>query len=124
MTDEKLIKTLADIGFMASSAGLPKHAFAIFNAIEKARPDSVLPYLGFALEFMNKKMNQEALEVLEKQALPKAPDDPSVKAFIGMALMLEGRNKESENLLTVALNADDPEVKTMAGELLDNIHQG
>ena len=38
MTDEKLIRKVADIGFMASSAGLPKHAFAIFNAIEKAAP--------------------------------------------------------------------------------------
>ncbi|MGI9276954.1 MAG: tetratricopeptide repeat protein [Endozoicomonas sp.] len=124
MTDEILIRKVADIGFMASSAGLPKHAFAIFNAIEKARPDSTLPYLGFALEFMNKKMNQEALEILEKQALPKAPDDPSIKAFIGMVLMLEGRNKESEDYLTAALNTDEPEVKVMAGELLNNIHKG
>ena len=73
---------------------------------------------------MNKKMNQEALEILEKQALPKAPNDPSIKAFIGMVLMLEGRNKESEDYLTSVLNADEPEVKAMAGELLNNIHKG
>lgn len=124
MNDEKLTRLLADIGLMASSAGLPKHAFAIFNAIEKARPDSILPYLGFALEFMNKKMNAEALEILEKQALPKAPNDPSVKAFMGMALMLEGRNKEGEDMLDTVLGCEAPEVSTMAGELLKNIRQG
>ena len=124
MTDDKLIRTLADIGFMASSAGLPKHVFAIFNAIEKARPDSVLPYIGFALEFMNKKMNQEALEILEKQALPKDPENTSVKAFIGMALMLEDRNKESEDALSALVNSEEQEVSVMADELISNIRQG
>lgn len=124
MTDDKLIKTMADIGFMASSAGMPKHAFAIFSAIEKVRPDSVLPSLGFSLIFMDKKMNQEALEILHKQAIPKDPENPAVKSFIGMALMLEGRNKESEDYLTAVMNQEDPEASSMAKELLSDVQKG
>ncbi|WP_252176093.1 hypothetical protein [Endozoicomonas sp. 4G] len=123
MTDEKLIKTLADIGFMASSVGMSKHAFGIFSALEKVRPDSVLPTLGFALTFINKKMNQEALEILHKEAIPKDPDNPTVKAFIGMALMMEGRNREGEDYLTTANKEGDEETATMARELLDNIRK-
>ncbi|OED44442.1 hypothetical protein ACH42_07475 [Endozoicomonas sp. (ex Bugula neritina AB1)] len=121
MIDDKLLKTLSDIGFMASATGLPKNAFAIFNAIETTRPDSTVASIGFAMEFMNRKRHQEALDVLHK-ALKANPDDPDVLAFIGMSLMLAGRNKESEDYLTPLLTSDDPEAATMAKELLNNIH--
>ena len=121
MIDEKLLKTLADIGFMASATGLPKNAFAIFNGLEAARPDSTVASIGFAMEFMNRKRHQEALNVLNK-ALEINPDDPDLLAFIGMSLMLEGRNKESEDFLTPLLNSEDSEAAIMAEELLSNIH--
>ena len=124
MAEDKLIKQLADIGFMATSAGMSKHAFGIFSAIELARPDSVLPSLGFAMNFINKKMYQEAIEILHKEAIPKDPDHPAVKAFMGMALMLEGRNKESENCLKEASQSDDIEVAVMANELLTDVQKG
>lgn len=122
MIDDKLLKMLADIGFMASSAGLPKNAFAILNGIEKARPDSALPSIGFAMEFMNRKRHQEALDILHKDGLTKEPDNDAVKAFIGMGLMLAGRNKESEDTLEALLESDDLIAATMAKELLQNIH--
>ena len=122
MIDEKLLKTLADIGFMASATGLPKNAFAIFNGIEAARPDSTLSSIGFAMEFMNRKRHQEALDILHK-ALKSNPDDPDILAFIGMSLMLAGRNKESEDYLTPLLNSEDQEAAIMAEELLNHIHK-
>ena len=121
MIDDKLLKTLADIGFMASSAGLPKNAFAIFNGIEAVRPDSTLSSIGFAMEFMNRKRHQEALDVLNK-ALKTNPNDPDILAFMGMSLMLAGRNKESEDYLTPLLDSDDAEAAVMAKELLGHIH--
>ena len=121
MIDDKLLKTLADIGFMASGTGLPKNAFAIFNGIEAARPDSSVSSIGFAMEFMNRKRHQEALDVLHK-ALKTNPDDPDILAFIGMSLMLEGRNKESEDYLSQLLTSTDTEAATMAKELLAGIH--
>ena len=122
MIDDKLLKMLADIGFMASGTGLPKNAFAIFNGIEKARPDSALPSIGFAMEFMNRKRYQEALDILHKEGLTKEPGNDSVKAFIGMGLMLAGRNKEGEDTLQPLLDSKDAIAATMAKELLHNIH--
>ena len=122
MIDDKLLKLLADIGFMASGVGLPKNAFAIFAGIEKARPDSAMPSIGFAMEFMNRKRHQEAIDILHKEGLARDPENATVKAFIGMGLMLEGRNKESEEMLTPLLESDDPQASVMAKELLSHIH--
>ncbi len=121
MIEDKLLKTLADIGFMASGTGLPKNAFAIFNGLEAARPDSAVVKIGFAMEFMNRKRHQEALDILYK-GLENNPDDPDLRAFIGMSLMLAGRNKESEDYLTPLLNSKDTQASKMAKELLNNIH--
>lgn len=122
MIDDKLLKLLADIGFMASGVGLPKNAFAIFVGIEKARPDSAVPSIGFAMEFMNRKRHQEAIDILHKEGLARDPENATVKAFIGMSLMLEGRSKESEEMLIPLLESDDPEASVMAKELLSHIH--
>ena len=122
MIDDKLLKTLADIGFMASSAGLPKNAFGIFSGIEAARPDSPLSTIGFALEFMNRRRHQEAIDILHKEGLTKHPDDPAIKAFLGLALMFEGRNKESEDYLKPILTSEERDPALMAKELLGNIH--
>ncbi|WP_263079688.1 hypothetical protein [Endozoicomonas sp. Mp262] len=116
-----MIKTLADIGFMASSSGQTKHAFAIFTGIEAVKPDSILPDIGYALEFMNKKKYQEAISILTKQALQKEPDSAAAKAFIGLALMLDGHNKKSEDCLEAIKNSDDSAASKMAKELLDHI---
>lgn len=122
MIDDKLLKTLADIGFMASGTGLPKHAFGIFDGIEAARPDSPLSTIGFALEFMNRKRYQEAIDLLHKEGLAKHHDDPAIKAFLGLALMFEGRNKECENYLKPLLSSEEIEPATMAKELLSSLH--
>ncbi|WP_419536006.1 tetratricopeptide repeat protein [Endozoicomonas sp.] len=122
MIDDKLLKSLADIGFMASGTGLPKHAFGIFNGIEAARPDSPLSTIGFALEFMNRKRHQEAIDILHKEGLSKHPEDPTIKAFLGLALMFAGRNKESEDYLKPLLSSKESEPSIMAKELLANIH--
>ncbi|MDD7805307.1 MAG: tetratricopeptide repeat protein [Endozoicomonas sp. (ex Botrylloides leachii)] len=119
---DDMIKTLADIGFMASSSGHSKHAFAIFSGIETAKPDSILPDIGYAMEFMNKKKYQEAIALLKRQGLKKDPENTAVQAFIGLALMLNGHNKDAEKCLNELTDTNDSTVATMANELLENIH--
>ncbi|MDP0561961.1 MAG: hypothetical protein QS721_06375 [Candidatus Endonucleobacter sp. (ex Gigantidas childressi)] len=121
MISDKIVKILADVGFMASNCGYSKYAFAIFNGIETVRPDSVLPDIGYALEFINKKKYQEAIRILRKQGLKKDSENTAVKAFIGMALMLDGHNKESEECLGEIENCEDSVSATMAKELLEDI---
>ena len=118
MIPDNIIKMMADIGFMASSSGYSKHAFGIFMGIEAVKPDSVLPCIGYAMEFMNKKKYQEAISILKKQGLAKEPDNAAVKAFIGLALMLDGHNKECEDYLASVENASDSAAATMASSIL------
>ena len=124
MVDDKLIKTLADIGFMATSNNMSKHAFAIFHALEITRPDNPIAHIGIAFQYMNKKLHQDALDILHKKALPLDKDNPATKAFIGMCLMYLGRNKESEDYFNQVKGSGDPETMIMAEELLTHMRQG
>ena len=123
MIDDRLLKTLADIGFMASAHRSSKTRFLVFLMVLKQLVLTArLNTIGFALEFMNRKRHQEAIDLLHKEGLKQFPDDPSIKAFLGMALMFEGRNKESEGFLTPLLQSSDQESSIMAKELLGQIH--
>ncbi len=122
MISDDLVKKLADIGFMASTSGLRKQAFAIFAGIETAKPKSVLPDIGYALEFINKKKYQHAIALLQRQTLPKDPDNAAVKAFIGLALMLDGHNKECEACLHEIKDSNDGAAIHMANQILEHIH--
>lgn len=124
MISNDTLKVLADVGFMASGTGLPKHAFGIFNGIEVARPDSPISTIGFAMEFMNRKRHNEAIQLLQTEGLAKYPKDPTVKAFLGMALMFAGRNSECEQCLQDIVGCNDEQASTMAKELLTQLHGG
>ena len=123
MVSAETLRLLADIGFMATSGGFSPQAANLFKAVELARPDSVLPHIGFALNHMNMNRHQEALEILEKKALKLEPDNATVKAFIGMALMMLGRNSESERTLNQITASDDVLAATLATNLLTELQQ-
>ncbi|CAM3555761.1 tetratricopeptide repeat protein [Parendozoicomonas haliclonae] len=118
MVSADTLRLLADIGFMATSGGFSPQAQSMFKAIEQARPDSVLPHIGNALNSMNMNRHQEALDTLEKKALKLEPENPTVKAFIGMALMMLGRNSECERYLNGLTDSDDSLAASLASNLL------
>lgn len=123
MVSAETLRLLADIGFMATSGGFSPQAASLFNAVGQARPQSVLPHIGNALNSMNMNRHQEALEILEKKALKLEPENPTVKAFMGMALMMLGRNSESERCLTALINSDDALAANLASNLLNELKQ-
>ena len=123
MVSAETLRLLADIGFMATSGGFSPQAASLFNAVEQARPQSVLPHIGNALNSMNMNRHQEALEILEKKALKLEPENPTVKAFMGMALMMLGRNSESERCLTALISSDDALAANLASNLLNELKQ-
>ena len=123
MVSADTLRLLADIGFMATSSGFSPQAKSLFNAIELNRPDSVLPYIGHALNCMNMNKNQEALDILEKKALKIEPDNPTVQAFMGMALMLLGRSSESERCLEGIVDSEDTLASGLANNLLSELKQ-
>ncbi|GAA4648540.1 hypothetical protein GCM10023116_08090 [Kistimonas scapharcae] len=121
MVTVETLRLLADIGFMATSNGMSGQAKSIFKAIGHIRPNSVLPHIGMALNHLNLNQFQDALDVLEKKALKIEPDNPTVRAFIGMSLMLMGRNSESEKFLTPLTSSDDPLAANLAENLLQEL---
>ena len=123
MVSAETLRLLADIGFMATSGGFSKQARSLFDAIELARPDSVLPHIGKALNYMNLNMHQEALDTLEKKALKLEPDNATVQAFMGMALMLLGRSSESERCLNGITDSEDTLAASLASNLLSELRQ-
>ncbi len=123
MVSAETLRLLADIGFMATSGGFSPQAASLFNAVGQARPQSVLPHIGNALNSMNMNRHQEALEILEKKALKLEPENPTVKAFMGMALMMLGRNSESERCLTALISSDDALAANLASNLLNELKQ-
>ncbi len=123
MVSAQTLRLLADIGFMATSEGLSPQASNLFKAIEHARPDSVLPHIGNALNKMNMNEHQEALEILEKKALKLEPENPTIKAFMGMALMMLGRNSESERCLLALTTSEDTLAANLASNLLLELKQ-
>ena len=123
MVSAETLRLLADIGFMATSGGLSPQAKSLFQAVELARPDSVLPHIGTALNYMNMSKHQEALDILEEKALKLEPENATVKAFIGMALMMLGRSSDSERCLTPIASSDDVLAATLATNLLTELRQ-
>lgn len=121
MVTAETLRLLADIGFMATSNGMSLQAKSIFRAIGHIRPKSVLPHIGLALNHLNLNQFQDALDVLEKKALKVEPDNPTVRAFIGMSLMLMGRNSESEKFLVSLTDSDDALAASLAENLLGEL---
>lgn len=115
------LRLLADIGFMATSNGMSTQAQSIFQAIAHVRPSSILSYIGLALNHLNLNQFQDALDVLEKEALKIEPNNPTVQAFIGMSLMLMGRNSESETFLLPLLDSEDALAANLARNLLQEL---
>ena len=121
MLDKKVARLAADIALMASAARLPKHAFGIYKGLEHINNNNSISTIGIALEFMNRKRYQETIDLLQKH-LKENPKHEEVKVFLGMALMLDGRNKESEDILNKLTSSKDEKVMHMATELLSEIH--
>ncbi len=124
MVSAEILRKLADIGFMATSGGFFRQADAIFSSIELSRKDNILPYMGKALNLMNMEKNQEALDMIENKALKIEPENHVLHAFKGMALMLLGRNSESENCLNnIASTSNDSIAKNLADNLLSELYR-
>ena len=121
MITTETLKIIADIGFMATSCGMSGSSNKIFHGISKARPDSVLPHIGQALNLMNTGNPQQALETLEKKAALLEPQNQIVQAFLGMALMMLGRNTECEQCLQKVKKSKDGMAQVLATELLKEI---
>jgi hypothetical protein len=95
------VRALADLGFIALSRGLDRHAAAIFEGLQAARPNQEAGFIGRALVDLARGEVEAALRTL--RSLP--PSD-AVLAFLGMALIRHGDQAEAREVLGAVIRND------------------
>lgn len=100
VTSEDL-RTLADIGFIASSRGMNSHARAMFAALRGLRPEQEVGYLGEAVVSLLSGNPGLAITTLKK-----APETSATQSFLGLALLQEGNRTAGEKVLNTIAEAE------------------
>ncbi|CAM2005070.1 tetratricopeptide repeat protein [Acanthopleuribacter pedis] len=118
---QQSVQDLMEVGYLAGGYGYFKDAIAIFEGLSAVRPDSEYPHIGLAMTHLGMKQTEDAVRILRDNALPKNPENPLTKAFLGLALMQAGLNGESESVLNQVI--DDNQNET-AVELARNLLAG
>ena len=99
--ESKDARALADIGFIALSRGLDRHAAAIFVGLQAARPKEEAGFIGGALVDLARGEVEAALRIL--RSLP--PTDAAL-TFLGMALIRHGDKAEARDVLGEVIRND------------------
>lgn len=111
------IKVLVDIGFLAASRNITKHANAIFNAVMAARPQLSAGYVGMAYTWLGANEPQKALDLLAK-----APMSIEGDLFSAIALSKLGQNERAARLFEhVVKYGADPNHILIAESMLSSI---
>ena len=117
--DDDLIKLLTELAFFAGGCGMVAQSDAIATGLEVMRPGSEGPHLVRAISRLNQNNAELAERILREQALKAQPDSSMAKAFLGVALHMQGRLNERDNTLkeVIAINDDEDAVR-IAHDLL------
>jgi hypothetical protein len=117
--DDDVVKLLAELAFIAGGYGMAAQSDAIAAGLEALRPDSERPYLVRAITRLNQKDAVTAERILREQALKICPESVMAKAFLGVALHMQGRSSERDRILReVATAQDDEDAVRIANDLL------
>ena len=98
------------MGFIAAGRADVPRAERIFGALRHVRPARAFAHVGLASALLNAGRPAEAAQGLER-ALPQlAPgeDGDTARAFLGLALQLDGRSSESQRMLRDLLHNAPP----------------
>ena len=114
MIESKDVRTLVDLGFIAVTRGLDKHAAAIFDGVRAVRPNEDAAYIGPALLMIQKGDINGAIKLLRSR-----PPSDSIRVFLGMALLRHGDIKDAVDVLhDLVATAGDPALSDLARNLL------
>ncbi len=115
----ELLRLLAEIGMLAAGRGMDTQAEAIFGALRELRPGQSAGYVGQAVARLNAGRADEAVELLQRDALAACPGDPEVRVFLGLALRLAQRPAEATRVLQGVAGDEVPRtVSALARRLL------
>jgi hypothetical protein len=120
-----LLQILMETGYVAAGCGWKRHVETIFAGIVAVRPESELPWIGFAIAQIAMGQFSEAFETLTKRALVLNPKNDLAKAFLGLILSRIGSHKLSEHLLSQVIDENQtPEAVQLAKEILNKQDEG
>jgi Flp pilus assembly protein TadD len=97
-TTAKMVRLLAQAGFLAANTGQVRRAMQIFDGVQAARPESNVPSIGCSVAMLYAGMIDEAVCML-KAAAKRDPADGFVGCYLGMSLLLSGEKAEAGAVL-------------------------
>lgn len=125
LTSEE-ISLLAELGFMAATAGFVVPAIRIFQGLLVLRADHSFPYIGLAVARLYVGAFNDAVRVLREDANAVQHGRDEIELYLGLALQLAGQPKESASLLYALLERGglDADQQPLAESVLLQIHGG
>ncbi len=106
-------RLLASLGMLGLSRGDSRQAETVFRALSLARPDQEIGPVGEGLSMLARGEARGAIARLRR-----APPSDGVNLFLAMAYSRIGERDEAQDILENLLTADDPAIRTLAGQML------
>ena len=112
-------RLLLNVALMATGQNRFQTAAKILAALERFRPQEKAVPEAYAILFISMQDFQDAVDYIDRQALPRFPDSAMLKAFKGMALLRMSRTAEARVPLEEAANQTaDPAAAQHAKDML------
>ena len=112
-------RLLLNVALMATGQNRFQTAAKILAALERFRPQEKAVPEAYAILFISMQDFQDAVDYIDRDALPRFPHSAMLKAFKGMALLRMSRPAEARGPLEEAANQTaDPAAAQLAKDLL------
>ena len=112
-------RLLLNVALMATGQNRFRSAAKILAALGAFRPEEASVASANAILFISMLDFQGAVDYLDREAIPRFPDAPMLKAFKGMALLRMDRPSEARIPLEEAANQTaDPAAAQLARDLI------
>ena len=112
-------RLLLNVALMATGQNRFRSAAKILAALGRFRPGEASVASANAILFISMLDFQGAVDYLDREAIPRFPDAPMLKAFKGMALIRMNRPSEARIPLEEAANQSaDPAAAQLAKDLM------
>jgi predicted Zn-dependent protease len=120
LDEDEAVRLLSEIGYAAVHHGLGDRAAPIFTALAVLRPQNAAAGIGRGLTAMAAGRAEEAVRVLQQEALAVDPESRTARAMFGLALRYAGRNHDSRRVLEQLIaEGDEDSSARLARELLN-----
>jgi len=117
------VRLIAELGFMAATAGFVVPAIRIFQGLLVLRADHSFPYIGLAVARLYVGVFNDAVRVLREDADAVRQGREEIQLYLGLALYLADQPTEAVRVLSALLEFGslDADQKPLAESVLAQI---